>query len=346
MPEPAAGSTTNRAAVLERVGMITMEDRPMPRCQPDEVIVKVEAVGLCGSDVHYYRHGRIGSFVLESPLILGHETAGTVVEIGSSVSTLAPGTRVAIEPGVPCGTCELCRQGHYNVCAEVVFHATPPVDGTLQEYVAVRADYAIELPDAVSTQEGALIEPLAVAVWAARRASIEPGDRVLVTGAGPVGLLALQVAASRGASVVVTDIDRRRLSLALELGAEGVFAPDDPAAQDGNTFDVLLECSGSLPATRAGLHRLAALGRAVLIGMGSGEDLKIPVSLLQERELLITGIFRYANCYPTAIGLVASGKVKVAPLITGLHPLSGTAAAIESNGHGDGMKTVITPAAR
>lgn len=346
MSEPTSGSTRNRAAVLEEIGTIALQDRPMPLCGHDEVIVKVEAVGLCGSDVHYYRHGRIGSFVLESPLVLGHETAGTVVEIGSSVSTLAPGARVAIEPGIPCGACELCRRGHYNVCAEVAFHATPPVDGTLQEYVAVRADYAFALPDSVSTQEGALIEPLAVAVWAAHKASIGPGDRVLITGAGPVGLLALQVAASRGATVVVTDINPRRLDLALELGADGTFTSEGSAEWDGNNFDVLLECSGSILATRAGLHRLAPLGRGVLIGMGSGDDLSIPVSLLQERELLITGIFRYANCYATAIDLVAGGKVKVAPLITSMHPLDDAAAALEDNGTGDGMKTLITPAAR
>lgn len=342
MIETIAGSR-NHAAVLEEVGRITLQDRPMPRCGPDDVIVKVEAVGLCGSDVHYYRHGRIGSFVLEAPLILGHETAGTVVEVGGSVTGLARGTRVAIEPGVPCGTCDLCRRGRYNVCPDVVFHATPPVDGTLQEYVAVRADFAFPLPDAVSTREGALIEPLAVAVWASRKAAIEPGDRVLVTGAGPVGLLAMQVAASRGASVTVSDIDRGRLELAGELGADAVFTPDDETAEDQGSFDVLLECSGSHSATRAGLHRLAPLGRAVLIGMGPGEDLAVPVSLLQERELQLTGIFRYANCYPTAIDLVASGKVQVSALITSTYPLVGAAAAIESSGVGHGMKTLIMP---
>lgn len=340
---PGLDSPPNPAAVLSSVGEIVIEDRAVPTPAPDEVVVRVEAVGVCGSDVHYFQDGRIGSFVLEDPLILGHETAGTVVAAGDDVDPTRVGTRVAIEPGVPCGRCTLCRTGHYNLCPDVAFHATPPVDGTLQHYVAVRGDFAFALPDTVSTEEGALIEPLSVAVWACRKANVGLGQSVLITGAGPIGLLCLQVALAAGASrVVITDVDEARLELAASLGATATLTADrlDAAPEQ---FDVHLECSGSLAASRSGIQRLTRGGTAVLIGMGSSADLELPVSLIQERELVLTGTFRYANCYPAAIDLVATGRVQVAPLVTGRFPLAQTAEALQHSGRPGSVKTLILP---
>lgn len=333
----------NRAAVLTEVGRIVIEDRPIPELAADEVLVRVEAVGVCGSDAHYFRHGQIGQYVVEAPLVLGHETSGTVIALGADVSSHHLGDRVAIEPGVPCGRCEQCRTGRYNLCPEVVFHATPPVDGTLQTYVAIRADYAFLLPDSVSTEHGALVEPLAVSVWACRKALVAPGSRVLITGAGPVGLLTAQTARAFGAShVTVTDIDPTKLRLAAELGSDTTVLAGELAALDAE-FDVHIECSGNGRATRDGIAHLAPAGISVLVGMGASEGLDIPVSWIQEKELVVTGVFRYANCFPAAIEMLATGRVRVDPLISARYALAESDVAVDSAGRAGVFKTLILP---
>ena len=167
----------NKAAVLYGNFDLRIEDRPMPVPGPREVLVEVASVGVCGSDVHYYEHGRIGDFVVRAPLVLGHETSGIVVGRGGSARRHELGQRVALEPGVPCGSCRECRTGHYNLCRDVVFFATPPVDGTLARYVTIHEDYAFALPDHVSDDAGALCEPLSVGLWACRKAGITVGAR-------------------------------------------------------------------------------------------------------------------------------------------------------------------------
>ncbi len=337
-------SVRNRAAVLTTVGEIALEDRPTPDFSENEVLIRVEAVGVCGSDAHYFRHGRIGRYVVDAPLILGHETAGTVVAVGADVTTHRLGDRVAIEPGIPCGVCEECRGGSYNLCPEVVFHATPPVDGTLQRFVAVRADFAFTLPDAVSTEHGALVEPLAVSVWACRKAAVAPGTRVLITGAGPVGLLTAQTARAFGASLVaVTDVDPEKLRLAEELGADVTIDAAMLGDYSDTEFDVHIECSGNARATRDGIALLARRGTAVLVGMGDSKGLDIPSSWIQEKELVVTGVFRYANSFPLAIELLATGKVRADRLISGRYPLAESAVAVDTAGNAGVFKTLILP---
>lgn len=334
----------NRAAVLTTVGEIVLEDRPTPEIADDEVLIRVEAVGVCGSDAHYFRHGRIGRYVVDAPLVLGHETAGTVVAVGTTVTTHRVGDRVAIEPGVPCGVCERCREGNYNLCAGVVFHATPPVDGTLQRFVAIRGDFAYRLPETVTTEAGALVEPLAVSVWACRKAAVAPGTRVLITGAGPVGLLTAQAARAFGAGrVVVTDVDPEKLRLALELGADATVEAAALADYSDTEFDVHIECSGNLRATRDGIALLAPRGTAVLVGMGDAGGIDIPSSWIQENELVVTGVFRYANCFPLAIDLLAGGQVRVDSLISGRYPLAESSAAVDTAGRPGVCKTLILP---
>lgn len=336
---------TNRAAVLADVGRIVLEERPTPVPSADEILVRVEAVGVCGSDAHYFRHGQIGRYVVDAPLVLGHETAGTVVARGSDVTSHNVGDRVAIEPGVPCGRCDECREGSYNLCPDVVFHATPPVDGTLQKFVTIRSDFAFKLPDTVSTEHGALVEPLAVSVWACRKAHVAPGSRVLITGAGPVGLLAAQTARAFGASTVtVTDVDPAKLLLAEELGADTTIAASELADNDGE-FDVHIECSGNGRATKDAISRLARQGVAVLVGMGASEGLDIPASWIQEKELVVTGVFRYANCFPLAIDLLATGRVRVDSLISGRYPLAESDVAVDTAGRPGVFKTLILPQA-
>jgi len=189
-----------RAAVLEGVGKVTLQERPVPLPGPGEVLVEVAAVGTCGSDVHYYEHGRIGDFVVESPLVLGHEPSGVVVAAGPGADRHRPGQRVSIEPGVPDFTCEYCRAGRYNLCPRMRFFGTPPIDGAFCEYVVVHEEFAYPVPDSLSDDAAALVEPLSVGVWACRKARVGPGSRVLVVGAGPIGLVCLQAAKAFGAT--------------------------------------------------------------------------------------------------------------------------------------------------
>jgi L-iditol 2-dehydrogenase len=318
-----------RVTVLNGPGDVALVERPVPRPGPGEVLVEVASVGVCGSDTHYYDHGRIGSYIVEQPLVLGHEAAGRIAEVGSGVAADRVGQRVSIEPGVPDFTCEHCLAGRYNLCPQMRFFATPPIDGAFAEYVRVHAAFAHPVPDAISDDAAALLEPLSVGIWACRKGAVTAGSRVLVTGAGPIGLVATQTALAFGATeVTVSDVNPTRLALAKELGATTVI---DPRERDVTRLDrppqILLECSGHAAAANAAIRALDRAGRAVLVGMG-GDEIPLPLSVVQELELEVTGTFRYANTWPTAIALVASGRVDVDRLVTGSYPLERAEAAL------------------
>jgi L-iditol 2-dehydrogenase len=303
---------TNRSAVLHAPRQLSIEDRPVPEPAPGEVLVQVVAVGICGSDVHYYEHGRIGPYVVEAPMVIGHEAAGVVVGVGEGVSSERVGELVALEPGVPCRNCPTCLSGRYNLCPDVVFFATPPVDGAICEYVTLAAGFAHRAPAGLDPDQAAMAEPVSVGIWACRRSDVRAGDRVLVTGAGPIGLLTAQVARAFGArSVTVTDMNPYRVETAAQLGLRAQLA-SRPLEEE---YDVLLECSGAAAALTNGLRTMARSGRVVLVGMGA-DDVSINVPLVQGRELTITGTFRYANTYPLALDLIAGGAVDVTPVIT------------------------------
>ena len=258
----------NRAAVLYAPRDVRVEDRPMPEPGPREVLVEIATVGVCGSDIHYYEHGRIGPYVVREPMVLGHESSGRVVGLGEGASKHEVGDRVALEPGVPCGRCRECRAGRYNLCRDVRFFATPPIDGAFANFVAIHEDFAFALPDSVSDEEGALMEPLSVGVWACQKAGVSAGDRVLVTGAGPIGLLAAQTARAFGATeITVTDVNPHRLELAGRTGATRTIDVSQESLADVEV-DVLIECSGHPAALTAGIEALRPAGAAVLVGMG------------------------------------------------------------------------------
>ncbi|HZC25405.1 MAG TPA: NAD(P)-dependent alcohol dehydrogenase, partial [Actinopolymorphaceae bacterium] len=313
---PAGIPATMRAAVLRGVKDLVVEERPVPVPGPHEVLIRVGAVGTCGSDVHYYEHGRIGDFVVRAPLILGHESSGVVVACGAEARRHSPGQRVSLEPGVPCFTCAQCRSGRYNLCPDMRFFATPPIDGAFCEYVVLHEEFAYAVPDKLSDDAAALLEPLSVGVWSARKAAISPGTRVLVTGAGPIGLVALQAARVFGAAdVVVTDVRPPRLEMARSLGATVVDVSTTTLADAGVEADVLIECSGFAPAIGEAIRRVRPAGRVVLVGMG-GDEIPLPLSYVQTREIEVTGTFRYANTWPTAIALATSGEVDLDRLAT------------------------------
>jgi L-iditol 2-dehydrogenase len=321
----------NRAAIMYAPHDIRLEDRPVPEPGPKEVLVEIRAVGVCGSDVHYYEEGRIGSFVVREPLILGHESMGTIVDVGDEVTKHGVGERVALEPGVPDMTCRECRAGHYNLCPNVRFFATPPIDGAFTNYVAIHEEFAFSLPDNLSDNAGALMEPLSVGIWSCRKAGVKAGDHVLVTGAGPIGLLAMQVALAEGATeVTITDVSQERLEMAEKTGAtRAINVSEEPLAEV--EVDTLIECSGNPAALNDGIRCIRPAGTAVVVGMGPGEESSIPLSFIQNREIWLTGTFRYANTYPAAIELAATGRVDLDAIVTSYYSLEDTEEALQAS---------------
>ena len=318
------------AAVLHRPGDLRIEPRQLDRPGEREVLVKVAAVGICGSDVHYFEHGSIGRNVIRGPHILGHEFSGRVIAAGASAARPAIGQRVAVEPGIPCRACAQCSDGHYNLCRDLHFLGAPPFDGALRGHIAVDAEFVFPLPDTISDQAGALIEPLAVAVWSCRRARVSAGDRVLVTGAGPIGLLVAQVAGARGAGeVTIVDLREQRLLVARRLGVSRTLTAGELEGFAAEVeVDVLIECSGSATALAAGIDAVRPAGTVVVVGMSPEGSVNVRLEYLQRRELTVTGSFRYAGCYPEAIALAAGGRVALEPLITVHYPLHSTRAAL------------------
>ena len=312
-----------RTAVLTEPGRLVVEDRPRPDPAPDEVVVAVGEVGICGSDLHYYERGRIGDYVVEEPLVLGHESAGEVVAVGDAVSDLEAGDSVALEPGVPCRRCDYCKRGEYNLCPDVTFMATPPDDGAFAEYVAWPVDFAHRLPDEVSVREGALCEPLSVGIHAARRGEVSAGDSVLVTGVGPIGMLAMAAARAAGATeIIVADVVESKLRRATERGAdvtvdsgERDLAEAVATETGGEGVDVVIEASGAESAIADSLDAVRRGGTAVFVGLASDAEIPLDVVDIVDNELDVHGSFRYRNTYPAAIDLLADGAVDVAGIV-------------------------------
>jgi L-iditol 2-dehydrogenase len=331
---------TMRASVLSGVGEIAVEERPVPAVRPDEVLVRVAAVGVCGSDVHYYREGRIGDFVVDKPLVLGHEVSGRIVAVGADVDTGRIGERVAIEPQRPCRVCRQCKAGSYNLCPHMEFYATPPIDGALCEYVTIQADFAHPVPDSLSDEAAALLEPLSVGIWAARKARIVPGSRVLIAGAGPIGVIAAQAAKAFGATeIIVSDPVADRRTLVARFGATRTIDPVAESVRDLGV-DAFIDASGATPAVVSGIGAVRGGGVVVLVGMGA-DEIALPIPLIQSRELIITGVFRYTDTWPVAAQLVASGQVDLDSLVTGRFSLEDAEKALNADRTPGSLKTIV-----
>jgi D-xylulose reductase len=300
------------ALVLERTKELSLRDIDFEETLgPHDVRIAIRNVGICGSDVHYYQHGRIGPFVVEEPMVLGHEASGVVVEVGGEATHLKVGDRVCMEPGIPDPNSRATRLGMYNLDPAVIFWATPPVHGVLRPTVVHPANFTFKLPDNVSFSEGAMVEPLAIGMHAANKAQIKPGDLAVVSGAGTIGVVTALAALAGGCSqVVISDVVQPKLDLVAKLGpitpvnvtqqslAEVVSGMTDGWGADIVFFDLI--CPG---------------GQMVLIGM-PGDPVTYDVVAAQIKEARVEHIFRYAHVYPRALALMGSGKIDLKPLIT------------------------------
>lgn len=333
--------TTMRAAVLTAKQRIELREHRTPAPDRDQVLVRVTAVGVCGSDVHFWHDGALGEWVVEEPLVLGHESSGVIVAVGADVPASRIGERVSIEPQRPEPFSPETLAGRYNLDPAMRFYAVPGTDGAFQEYVVIQSHFAWAVPDAVSDEAAALLEPLSVAVAAVKKASLGPESRVLIAGAGPVGLLIAQVARAWGCrEVLISDIDADRRAAAARFGATRALEPHEvvPALD----VDAFIDASGAGRAIDSGIRAVRPAGRVVLVGMGA-PDLPLPVSVIQNRELVVTGVFRYANTWPTAIDLVARGLVDVDALVTERFGLSDTGRALASTRDPGALKVVVRP---
>ena len=331
-----------RSLVLERKGELSLRDIPLQLDMgPTDVRIQVHTVGVCGSDVHYYTHGKIGPFVVNEPMVLGHEASGVVIEVGSQVHHLKTGDRVCMEPGIPDPASRAAKLGIYNVDPAVTFWATPPVHGCLTPQVVHPAAYTYKLPDHVSFAEGAMVEPFAIGMQAALRARIQPGDVGMVLGAGPIGMMTALAALAGGcAKVLVVDLAQPKLDIiGAYPGIETINIRDRTAAAaiseatEGWGADVVFECSGAAPAI-LGVPQLARPGgTVVLVGMPV-DPVPVDIVGLQAKELRIETVFRYANVYDRAIALIAAGKVDLKPLISLSLPFEDSIAAFERAAEG------------
>lgn len=325
------------AAVLNKPMDIEVKQVAIPAVKADEALIKVYCIGVCGSDVHYYEHGRIGRYIVEQPIILGHELAGEVVQIGEAVTNVSVGDRVAVEPGVACGRCSYCKSGRYNLCPDVVFMATPPVDGAWAEYVAVRSDFLFRLPGEMSFEQGALLEPLSVGMHAMIRGKIGPSDRLLVTGLGPIGLLAIQAAKIYGVrEIYATDVVPFRGQLAQELGVTAVINPAQEDLKtrlaeltDGKGITAVIESSGNGRAIVDALSVVNRGGRVVLVGMPTSSEIPVDINAIIDGEIDVYGLFRYANTYPLAIQALTGSDIDIERVITHKYALDDIKEAVE-----------------
>ncbi|CAF0742915.1 unnamed protein product [Adineta ricciae] len=339
----------NIALVLHKVDDLRLEPFPVTEPKDGEVLLEMQSVGICGSDVHYWKRGAIGDFIVRAPMVLGHESSGKIIKVGPNVKNLKEGDRVTIEPGVPCRRCDFCKTGRYNLCPDVVFLATPPVHGSIARYHTHAADFCFKLPDHVTYEEGAFCEPLSVGVHACRRAGVTIGSKVLITGAGPIGLVSMLAAKAMGAdTIIMTDISQARLDFAKTVGATYILLADNDAQKTAQKVtetlgcmpNISIECSGAESSIQTTFYGTASGGVVVLVGLGRPLA-SLPIVNAAVREIDIRGVFRYANCYPAALSLIASGRIDVKPLITHRYDIKESVQAFEMAESGQAIKVMI-----
>ncbi|TGQ74286.1 MAG: NAD(P)-dependent alcohol dehydrogenase [Mesorhizobium sp.] len=326
-----------QALVLEKKGELSLREIALPLdVGPDDIRIAIHTVGVCGSDVHYYTHGAIGSYIVRAPMVLGHEAAGTIVEVGANVTSLKVGDRVCMEPGVPNLSSRATKLGIYNVDPDVRFWATPPVHGVLAPFAVHPAAFTYRLPDNVSFAEGAMVEPFAIGMQAATRARIVPGDVAVVVGCGPIGIMIALAALAGGCSkVLISDFSAPKLAIAAQYAGivpvnigEQSLVDAVAAATDNWGADIVFEASGS-PKAFADLFDVVRPGGAVVLVGLPVEPVSLNVPAAISKEVRIETVFRYANIFDRALQLIGSGKVDLKPLITGTYDFADSIKAFE-----------------
>ena len=314
---------SNKTFYMTDLEKIEVGEAPMPVIGPDDVMIKVQSVGVCGSDLHYYHTGSIGDFVVKPPFILGHEAAGVIEQVGENVKNLKPGDRVCMEPGIPCMKCEECLTGNYNLCKDVKFWATPPYDGVLSEHISHPAAFTFKIPDNMSFTEGALVEPLAIGLHACNTGGVKLGQTVAIVGAGCIGLVTLMAAKAYGATrIIVGDVLDKRLEKARELGAITVNTKEEDFAKkvmeitEGRGADVCIDCAGFSATVDACLSSAKPAGMIVIVGLGQDHVDGFNTGIMSVKELTVKSIFRYRNLYPTAINAIADGRINVGAIVS------------------------------
>lgn len=316
---------------------LRMHDEPVPVPGRGEVLIEVKSVGICASDLHYYRDGRIGTTVLIDPLVLGHEASGVMVALGEGVTGLQVGDRVAIEPAMPCMKCDYCLSGHYNVCPGIPFMGTPPTDGALRDYIAWPASLAVRVPDRLTFDEIAMLEPMAIGVHAVELARPSPGDGVVILGAGGVGLSVLQAAKAAGVKslIVIEPVEARR-DFALKLGASEVIGPSasNPEIEvarltGGRGADIVFECTGEEEAVRESCRIARPLGKVVVLGIPTGDDYPFDASSARRKQLTAIFVRRSNQTVEKSVELVTEGRVDIASYSTHHFALEAAAEAVE-----------------
>ena len=339
-----------RAIVIHEAKDLRVEERDAGEPGPGEVRVRLAAGGVCGSDLHYYNHGGFGSIRLKEPMILGHEVSGHVAEVGPGVDGLAPGDLVAVSPSRPCGTCRFCVEGLPNHCLDMRFYGSampfPHVQGAFREELIADAAQCVRA-EGLSAAEAAMAEPLSVGIHATRRAGELLGKQVLVTGCGPIGVLAIMAARRAGAAeIVATDLVRNALEHAAAAGADRTIdvagTPDalEAFAAGKGYFDVLYECTGTARALSGGIAAMRP--RGVVVQLGLGGDMTVPMMKITAKELDLRGSFRFHEEFATAVRLMRSGLIDVKPVITHTIPLDDAELAFRiANDRGQAMKIQI-----
>jgi len=307
-------------------GIRKFEQREVPKPTPakGEVLIRIRYVGICGSDLHYWSQGKIGSKVVKYPFVIGHECAGEIAGLGAEVTGLKLGQRVAVDPSVSCGQCESCRVGRQNICAHVRFLGTPPVEGAFKEFLSMPAENVFPLPDNISLEEGVLLEPFAVGLYAKILSSLQPGDTVAVMGCGPIGLSVLSAAKAAGASeIFVTDLIDNRLATARQMGTDFTYnaGKGDVAnfimeKTGGRGVDVSFEAAGEQAAVSDAVASTRTGGKCVIIGIPAKDTIEINVDIARRREIPIINVRRQNHTTARAINLVAKGKVCLKNMLT------------------------------
>ena len=345
--------TMQKGAFMRGTDKMIIKEIEVPEVGEKEVLVQLEYVGICGSDVHYFHHGNCGAYKvnLEEDYMLGHECAGTVVKVGANVKDLKVGDKVALEPGITCGQCEFCKAGKYNLCPDVVFLATPPVQGCYEEYIAFPENMCFKLPENMTTKEGCLIEPLSVGFHAANQGDVQVGESVVILGAGCIGLVTLLACKAHGAgNIIVADIVDARLEKAKELGATHVINSKEVNALEeiarltgGKGADKVFETAGSPITIAQTAFAVKRGGTITLVGLSAQEEITYNFAQIMDKEATIKSVFRYRNIYPKAIEAVSAGAIDVNGIVTHEFDLEHIQEAFEEaiNNKTDLVKAVI-----